>query len=228
MHELISDICVLIAEDEEKLRSSMKEYLELFFEHVYSANDGMRAYTLYEKQKPDIIIADINMPNLDGLSMIEKIRAKDKECKIIITSAHSEQEKLLQAIELHLVKYLIKPVESETLKNLLFEQVDEIRKNSGRLLLKGGFSWEAKSLKLYDAGDEVELKEKEKKVLEILCKKANQNVSVYDIHNNLYADDPDKEFSSNAITSLLKRLRPKLPEDTISSVYGVGYILYTQ
>ena len=70
----ISDISILIAEDEQKLLNSMVEYLELFFEKVYTAQDGMTAYEIYEKQKPDIIIADIHMPRLDGLSMIEKIR----------------------------------------------------------------------------------------------------------------------------------------------------------
>ena len=121
----ISDISILIAEDEEKLLHSMVEYLQLFFTYVFAAKDGMHALEIYEKEKPDIIVADIHMPQLDGLSMIEKIRKKDEHTKIIITTAHSDKEKLLQAIELHLVKYLVKPVESSTLKDLLLSLVDE-------------------------------------------------------------------------------------------------------
>ena len=222
----IENISVLIAEDEDALLQNMREYLELFFNNVYTAHDGLSAYELYNTHRPDIIIADINMPKLDGLSMIEKIRKKDKDVKIIITSAHSEQEKLLQAIELHLVKYLIKPVQSDMLKNLLLSVVDEIEGSLGRILLKEDYSFDDQSMTLYKKEEVVELKEKEKKVLQLLCQKANQNVSVYDIHNALYEDDIDKEFSSNAITSLIKRLRPKLPKETLSSVYGVGYILY--
>ncbi len=224
----ISDISVLIAEDEKQLLDFMVEYLQLFFEHVYAAKDGLNAYRIYESKRPDIIIADIHMPHMDGLSMIEKIRKKDKQTKIIITSAHSEKEKLMQAIELHLVKYLIKPVRSDLLKELLFSVVDELRQNSDRLYLKEGCFWDKSKKLLYKNEEEIALKEKEKKVLDLLCSHANQTVSVFDIYNHLYEDQPEREFSSNAVTSLIKRLRPKLPAETIATVYGVGYILHTK
>jgi len=109
-HNKIDDISILVAEDETKLLHTMVEYLQLFFTHVYAAENGLRAYELYLEKHPDIIIADIHMPLLDGLSLIKKIRREDRKTKIIITTAHSDKEKLLQAIELNLVKYLIKPV----------------------------------------------------------------------------------------------------------------------
>ncbi|MGB5965184.1 MAG: response regulator [Sulfurimonadaceae bacterium] len=228
MSEKISDISVLVAEDEKQILDPMVEYLQLFFEHVYRAREGLSAYRIYESKKPDIIISDIHMPHLDGLSMIEKIRKKDKQTKIIIMSAHSEKEKLMQAIELHLVKYLIKPVQSDLLKELLLSLVDELRQESDRVDLKEGYFWDSSKKLLFNRGGEVALKEREKKVLDLLCTHANQTVSVFDIYNHLYEDQPERDFSSNSITSLIKRIRPKLPADTISTVYGVGYILYTK
>jgi len=228
MGEKISDISVLVAEDEKQILEPMVEYLQLFFEDVYTARDGLNAFRIYESKKPDIIISDIHMPHMDGLTMIEKIREKDKKTKIIITTAHSEREKLLQAIKLHLVEYLIKPVQSDLLKEMLMTLVDELRQNADRVDLKEGYSWDSARKLLFHNADEVALKEREKKVLDLLCAHANQTVSVFDIYNDLYEDQPDKEFSSNSVTSLMKRIRPKLPEDTIASVYGVGYILYTK
>ena len=228
MGEKISDISVLVAEDEKQILEPMVEYLQLFFEDVYTARDGLNAFRIYESKKPDIIISDIHMPHMDGLTMIEKIRLKDKNTKIIITTAHSEREKLLQAIKLHLVEYLIKPVQSDLLKEMLMTLVDELRQNADRVDLKEGYSWDSARKLLFHNADEVALKEREKKVLDLLCAHANQTVSVFDIYNHLYEDQPDKEFSSNSVTSLMKRIRPKLPEDTIASVYGVGYILYTK
>ncbi|MDA3947013.1 MAG: response regulator [Helicobacteraceae bacterium] len=228
MNEKISDISVLIAEDEKQLLDTMVEYLQLFFEDVYTAKDGLNAYRIYESKKPNIIISDINMPHLDGLSMIEKIRKKDKETKIIIMSAHSEKEKLIQAIELHLVKYLIKPVQSDLLKELLLSLVDELRQNSARIYLKEGHFWDKNSKVLFKDTEVIALKENERKVVDLLCSHANQTVSVFDIYNHLYEDQPERDFSSNAVTSLMKRLRPKLPAETISTVYGVGYILHTR
>jgi DNA-binding response OmpR family regulator len=72
------------------------------------------------------------------------------------------------------------------------------------------------------------LKAKEKKVLELLCSNANQTVSPIDIYTMLYKDQPERDFSSYAITSLIKRIRQKLPAETIQSSYGVGYILKIQ
>ena len=223
----IDDISILIAEDEKQLLNSMVEYLELFFEKVYTAEDGLTAYEVYEKQKPDIIIADIHMPRLDGLSMIEKIRKKDLKTKIIITTAHSEKEKLMQAIELHLVKYLVKPIQSDKLKELLLSLVDELRQKRDRIYLKEKFYWDKTKKRLFHDENEVALKPKEQKVLELLCSHTNQSISAIDIYNYLYKDQPERDFSSDAITSLMKRIRQKLPKETIKSSYGVGYILQT-
>ncbi len=226
--EKISDISILIAEDEKQLLSSMVEYLELFFKKVYRAEDGLSAYSIYEQEKPDIIITDINMPHLDGLSMIEKIRKKDLKTKIIITTAHTEKEKLMQAIELHLVRYLIKPIQSDKLKELLFSLTDELRQKRDRIDLKEDFYWNKTKKKLFHKEDEIDLKPKEQKVLELLCSHTNQSISAIDIYNYLYKDQPERDFSSNSITSLMKRIRQKLPKETIKSSYGVGYILQTK
>ncbi|MFT7824050.1 MAG: response regulator transcription factor [Sulfurimonas sp.] len=224
----IEDISILIAEDEKQLLHSMAEYLQLFFEKAYTAEDGLTAYRLYEKTNPDIIIADIHMPHLDGLAMVEKIRQKDKDTKIIITTAHSEKEKLMKAIELHLVKYLIKPVQSDILKELLLSLADELRQERSYLYLKESFCWDKTRKKLFRGKEEIKLQPKEQKALELLCSQANQSVSSIDIYNYLYEDQPERDFSSNAITSLIKRIRRKLPKETIKSAYGVGYILQTE
>jgi DNA-binding response OmpR family regulator len=224
----IEDISILIAEDEEKLLHSMVEYLQLFFTNVYATEDGKSAYALYKNKHPDIIIADIHMPHMDGLTLIKKIREEDRATKIIITTAHSDKEKLLQAIELNLVKYLIKPVQSDILKTLLFTLVEEIRSSHTSILLKEGYGWDKEKKKLFHNNNEVALKPRERKVLDLLINKAGQTVSAIDIYNYLYEDQPERDFSSNAVTSLIKRLRQKLPKETLKSSYGVGYIFFTK
>ncbi|MCF6206861.1 MAG: response regulator transcription factor [Sulfurovum sp.] len=223
-HTKIEDITILIAEDEKKLLDSMVEYLQIFFAHVYAVEDGESAYVEYNRLRPDIIIADIHMPHLDGLSLIRKIRCQDKQTRIIITTAHSDKEKLLDAIELNLVKYLIKPVQSDKLKQLLFNVVEEIRAQRSTIVLGKGLFWDKEEQRLLQDSKEINLNPSERKVLSLLIDKRGRSVSAIDIFNTLYEDQPERDYSSHAVTSLIKRLRQKLPEGIIKNVYGVGYI----
>ncbi len=221
--ELINDISILIAEDEAELREYLQEYLQIFFKKVYIAKCGEEGYTQYLDKRPDIILSDINMPNLDGLSMIKRIRESDKETDIIIMSAHSEQEKLLQAIELGLVTYLIKPINSQKLKETLLDIVDRVRDSKKRIYLSNDIFWDMTSSTLWNRTKQIFLKEKEIQLFELLCSKINHAFTSKDIFKHLYGDQKDKEFSEYSITSFIKRLRAKLPQNIIQNEYGSGY-----
>ncbi len=221
MSNTIKDISILLVEDEEELREYLKEYLEIFFHRVYSASDGEIALDIYNQKKPDIILTDINIPNMDGLSLVSKIREKDAKTKIIIMSAHSEQEKLLQAIKLHLESYLIKPIKNEDLKKILFDSVDLIREIDKRLHIGENIFWDIHSDTLWNKQEIINIKDKETKLIKLLCSKPNQIFTAQDIFD--YVSKDKKNFSKDAVTSLMKRLRMKLPENIIENIYGSGY-----
>jgi len=222
MNSQIEDISILIADDEEELREYLSEYLQIFFTNVYVAKCGEEAYTQYLEQHPDIILTDINMPNLDGLNLISRIRDKDNSTKIIVMSAHSEQEKLLRAIELNLVTYLIKPIKTDMLKKVIFDIVEVVRKSTKRVYINGNIYWNKQTLSLWENEKEIILKEKESQLIQLLCSNINHAFSSKDIFEHLYAQTT-KDFSEYAITSFIKRLRLKLPADIIQNEYGSGY-----
>lgn len=219
----IRDISILLAEDEEELRESTYEYLQMFFNRVYSAACGREAYEIYKEKRPNIILTDINMPNLDGLSLISKIRQRDKETKIIIMSAHSDQEKLLHAVKLHLETYLIKPIKSDVLKKVLFDTVEQIRVTSRRIYFSDNIYWDSETSAFWENNAEIQLRKKETLLLKLLCSKPGHNFSSEDIFNSLHHSSKENEFSNDAVTSLVKRIRSKLPKNTIKTVYGSGY-----
>jgi len=221
--EKIKDISILLAEDETELRESLYEYLQIFFNRIYTAECGNKAYDIYKQKRPHIILTDINMPNLDGLDMIAKIRKDDKDTKIIVMSAHSEQEKLLHAIKLHLETYLIKPIKMDVLKKVLLETVEIIRKTTNRTYVTDSIYWDNSASTLWHNFKEIKLRKMENLLLKLLFSQPNRCFSAKDIFEHLHEEKNNKEFSTHAITSLMKRIRTKLPEDIIQNIYGSGY-----
>ncbi len=222
-NELIEDISILIVEDESELREYLEEYLQLFFKKIYIATCGNSGYNKYLEKRPDIIISDINMPNLDGLSMVKLIRKKDKEISIIIMSAHSEKDKLLQAIELGLVTYLIKPINSQKLKGTLLDIVNKLRVSNKRVYITDDIFWDKTTSTLWHNTKQIFLREKEILLFKLLCSKANHAFTSEDIFSYIYTEKEGKKFSEYSITSFIKRLRAKLPQNLIQNEYGSGY-----
>jgi len=193
---------------------------------IYCANDGEDGYNLYLSQKPDIILLDINMPKIDGLTLAKKIRQIDKDVKIIITTSYAEQEKLLQAIELYLIRYIIKPIELNVLKDAIHKAIDEIEKsqdNQKIFLLDKDVLWDAKSQLLISHNKEIKLTKNERKLLELLSRDKNKVFTFFEIFDYLSYDDFDKEYDANQIRALVKLIRKKIPKNAIMNVYGEGY-----
>ena len=226
-NDKIKDISILVAEDEIELLESIREYLEIFFNKVYTASCGQEAYDIYKQKRPNIILTDINMPNLDGLSMISKIRKHDNETKIIVISAHSEQDKLLHAIKLHLENYLIKPIQTDLLKEVLFKTVDLIRTTEKRIYVTNLIYWDKDTDTLWHKSQEIKLRNKENLLLKLLFSKPNKSFSSEEIFEYLNYGKDKKEFSSHSVTSLIKRLRTKIPDEVIHNIYGSGYKVIT-
>jgi DNA-binding response OmpR family regulator len=218
-----ANISILIAEDDIRLRQLYVEYLALFFNTVYEAKDGLEALQIYKEKSPDIIISDINMPKLDGLQLIEKIRQKDMQTQVVILSAYADQETLLQAIKLNLFEYLVKPVESQQLKDLIMSMIRKIQHAKNHLCMPDGYKWHKEHRQLFKNDLEIILQEGEKRLLEILIRYINTNVSNETLYQYIFSDEPQKEYSSHAITSLVKRVRKKLPDNIIRTNYGNGY-----
>lgn len=221
------DRTILIAEDEEGVRKNIAEFLALHYMHVYEARNGLESYELYQDVVPDLIITDINMPGMDGLSLVENIRKTDNEVPIIIISAHSDREKLLRAVKLNLVDYIVKPIERKTLKALIakaFSKSEVGKKEVEQVVLGEGFVFDPESMTLYRDEMPVELTRHQRLLIDILVQKKNQVVSAVDIFFHVQ-EDYTLEFSSAAVRNLVKKLRKVFPGDMIRNVYGSGYSL---
>ncbi len=103
------DLTILIVEDEKDARETLRSMVELDFKYVYEAQNGCEGLELYQKYKPDIILTDIQMPCMNGIEMLNEIRRNPADVLVIFISAYSDVETLLQAIDLKIDAYIVKP-----------------------------------------------------------------------------------------------------------------------
>jgi len=119
-------ISVLYAEDKASIRKVYSNVLKTFCEEVHVAVNGKTGLSLFNKLRPDLVITDLNMPEMNGLEMIAEIRKKDPDTRIIIMTAHDARENFLHAIRHRVRGYLIKPVEHDELEAQVRELAREI------------------------------------------------------------------------------------------------------
>lgn len=112
-------ISVLYVEDQIDIQKEFAEILSLYVDEIHVASNGEEGIQSYQKTHPDIIITDIQMPKMTGLEMIEAIRGTDQETPIIVTSAYNDSKYLLDAINMGVEHYLLKPVMIDKLENHL-------------------------------------------------------------------------------------------------------------
>jgi DNA-binding response OmpR family regulator len=221
-------LTLLYIEDDQDIQSIYMAQLEELVDIVICAGDGQDGYESYLLHKPDIILLDIHMPRLDGISLAKKIREVDNEVKIIITSSYADQDKLLAAIELSLIKYILKPIDPKVLQDTICKAKNEIeseeKKEEQKLfLLDEDMIWNATDEKLLVSKEEVKLTKNERRLLSLISSSPNKVYTFFEIFDYLSQDDFYKEYDANQIRALVKLLRKKIPKNSIINVYGEGY-----
>ncbi len=215
------NLSLLYIEDEKFIRENAVLFLEDQFKTIYEAQDGLEGFEIYKSQKPDIIITDISMPRMDGLKLCEKIRLHDQKTPIIITTAHANREYLLKAIELNLVKYLIKPIEEDQLIEAIDICCEKLSLNNSNIIqITQHHTFDTFNKTLFFNKDLIKLTKNELLLLEILTKNQNRIVSYEEIEYFIWYD---KVMSSDALKSLVRSLRNKIDKSIIENFSKQGY-----
>ncbi len=108
-------VSVLYVEDEPLTRQVVAGMIKRRVPTLFEAGDGNEGLALFRQFRPDIVISDIRMPVLDGIEMSRVIKSLDSNTKIVLTTAYSDAKTLLTAIELGVDKYILKPVDMDSL-----------------------------------------------------------------------------------------------------------------
>ena len=225
-NKILKKLNILYIEDEKNIRLNIKKTLELFCENVFDAENILNAKEILTTSRIDIIISDINLPDMSGIDFVKEIRISDKTIPIILLSAYTDKEFLLEATKLKLVDYLTKPVDFKSLNNALQNCVNEILDNSRYVItFKNNIHYNVLQRKLFNLEDSTELSltSKELDLLDFLIKNSNRVCSSEELKNTVW--DDFSEASDSALKNLLNKIRKKIGKESIVNISGVGYRL---
>jgi len=128
---------ILYVEDDLSIQVEMKELFEMFFKEVLVANDGLEGLELFKKyQDIDMVISDIQMPNMNGLDMAKNIRDSGSDVSIIMITAFNDQEFFIKSIDIKIDKYMLKPIDDKQMIQIFYDVSKSIVEKKVYLKLK--------------------------------------------------------------------------------------------
>ena len=226
LFDKLKDLHLLYVEDDSQIRNQIKEFLGRYFASVQEATSAEEALLYFDKKKPDIMLVDINLPGKSGLLLAKKIRENHHDIRIIISTAYTDKEFLLQAIELELTRYLVKPVIGKKLLEALEKAANEYAKiyvKEQLFDLGEGYLYNQEKKMLTQDGEEIVLRRKEMQLLEYFIDHGTQVISYSSLEYDVWED---RVMSRDAIRSQIRNLRKKTHSNIIENINAIGYRLY--
>lgn len=221
---------VLLVEDEQTLSMIIKDTLEEKSFIIRTAFNGEEGLRLFFECRPDVVVADVMMPRMDGFEMIRRLRQTDKKTPVIFLTARSAINDVVEGFELGANDYLKKPFGMQELivriKALVGKAFNDTEKEKSSKFEIGNYLFDSITQSLIFAGVRQELSHRESEILHRLCENRNQVVNAQDVLLDLWGDD--SFFNSRSLHVFMTKLRHKLSQDErirIVNVRGIGYKL---
>lgn len=223
-------IKVLLVEDEVTLAMIIKDTLEEGDFIIHTAADGEEGLRMFFDIRPDVLVADVMMPRMDGFEMVRRIRQTDKQTPVLFLTARSAINDVVEGFELGANDYLKKPfgmqeliIRIKALAGKAFTFTEEKQVTQFEI---GNYLFDSIAQTLAHAGIKQELSHRESEILKRLCVNRNQVVNTQNVLLDLWGDD--SFFNSRSLHVFITKLRHKLSEDErirIVNVRGIGYKL---
>mgnify|MGYP000283034490 CR=1 FL=1 len=222
---------ILIVEDSEHLNTYLKKALQRAGYEVDSSLDGAEGLWMAESNAYDLSLLDVMLPNVDGFTILQRLRQQEVSCHILMLTAKDQLEDRIHGLDSGADDYLIKPVD---LRELSARCRALIRRNSGEvasLVNYGNLSFNRGSATVLVNDTEVDLPKRELSILDLLLSHQGRTLSKSQIADQLCSfDDIDELPSDNAIELYIARLRKKIAASNvrIKTLRGIGHMIYVE
>jgi|SRR5690606_10114403 len=225
---------ILLVEDDANLGQVLKNYLELHDYIVELCRDGILGLAAFRREKFDLCLLDVMMPNMDGFKLAEEIRNADPDVPLFFLSARAMKEDVIEGYKLGADDYISKPFESEVLlfkiKAILKRNQEIQEKNPSQIEFKfGQFQFNSKLRILSINGKEYTLSPKENALLQMLCEFKNDLLPRDQALKRIWGSDT--YFNGRSMDVYIAKLRKYLSEDdniSIVNIHGNGFRLLVQ
>ncbi len=216
--------CILIVDDEARMRKLIKDFLVAKGFSILEAEDGEKALEVFEnnKNKISLILLDVMMPKLDGWSVLRQIRQESRVPIIMLTARGEEQDELF-GFELGVDEYISKPFSPKILVARVEAILKRTNQNTKEIKEYGGIEIDKEGRTVKVDGKVIELSLREYELLTYLVDNENIALSRDKILNNVW--NYDYYGDSRTIDSHIKKIRHKLGKrgKYIKTIRGVGY-----
>ena len=231
--EYTKNLSILFAEDHDELRTSTDSILKNFFKEVTSAENGqeaLKSYLNYPQENDgkfyDIVLTDIKMPKMDGVELTKNIYTINPSQSLIVLSAFDDSKYLLPLINLGIEQFLKKPLDFQELLKTLLKTSKKITNNApitttDTIKLDESHIYNRDSKSLVNNKENIYLTKYEIIFIQLLTANLGKIYSNEDIVAAYLKFD--ETIDAQNIRKLVSKLRKKLPEDSLESIYGIGY-----
>lgn len=151
----LAEFTVLYVEDDADIRDLLTPLLRRRVRRLYVAEDGEQGLAAFDRHRPDIVISDVLMPQMDGLAMCREIRRRNESTPIILTTALNDTDNLMRAIEIGVDRYVVKPVNAERLLAALENGAERVLADRTRRLASAVLEATSDAVLITDAGGRV-------------------------------------------------------------------------
>ena len=212
---------ILLLEDEYSLRISIEEFLTDIGYEVDGFSDGEEAFHAVYDKSYDLLLLDINVPTMNGLEMLQKLRLDEQHVPAIFLTSMTDIEALKEGYRRGCCDYMRKPFDLEELELRIDQALAKFSDDGSLVNIGCDIVYDMKKSKLMQNDEEIVLRKTEKELLEVLIKNKNAVVST-----QMFQDAVWGEYVEPAtIRVQLNNLRKKLPDSVIQNRRGLGYII---
>lgn len=218
---------LLIVEDEISILEALQKGLKKDGYAVDIAPAGDEAIELLSFNTYDLIVLDINLPGVDGFSILKDLRKNNPDTRVIIVSANREIEDRIKGLDLGANDYLVKPFDFQELKARIRSLLRREFVSKPNILKEDGLELNLSTLKISYDGKDIPLTLKEYSILKYLLQNKGRAVSSEELFNHVWDDhaDPFTKVIRVHIYSLRKKLISATgKDDIITTLKGVGYL----